>query len=464
VDEAQTGLKTLQPTFQGFWHAFRADECSNQQQPLHNFYIWVWAQIFGVSEIKLRAANLPWFFLGFFAIARALRRHVSLRNATLLVYCVHPFVWYYVNEARPYLMQISGAILVSAALFDALDDEDALLPAAWWWQYGLGLFVLCGSAMLGTAWGVGLTLFLCCRRNFRRSIFQGGRYAVLVFVPLMISLAGYYVWTISQHLRAAYQSMTLLGLGFDIYELLGFAGLGPGRMEVRPGNGASSGVESLAVFAPYFLPLLLLLLPLAWGFFLAARERFGLTRARLVAVALAYVLPLLAVIAMGRINHVRVLGRHLGPFLPFLLIGEAYIVCSLWQSGRPIRRAVAALLLAALCLSSLELRFESRHLRDDFRDAVADAKDALQNGKRVWWVADLSGAQYYRLPYSFQQEPGIAYRVHVVTPADAAPDLIFVSRPDICDIQGSVGQYIATHHYRLSYTLPAFTIWQPPAQ
>jgi hypothetical protein len=79
-------------------------------------------------------------------------------------------------------------------------------------------------------------------------------------------------------------------------------------------------------------------------------------------------------------------------------------------------------------------------------------------------VADLSGAQYYHLPFSFQQEPGIAYRFHVVTPADAAPDLIFVSRPDICDTNGSVGQYIAAHHYRLAYTLPAFTIWQPPAR
>jgi len=63
-------------------------------------YLWGWVHLFGDSEVAVRASNLPWFFIGFLSIAHFLRRRPSLRNTALLIFCVHPFVVYYLNEAR----------------------------------------------------------------------------------------------------------------------------------------------------------------------------------------------------------------------------------------------------------------------------------------------------------------------------------------------------------------------------
>jgi len=97
VDEAETALKAVPPTLRGWWQALDGEHNSNMQLPLYMIYIWSWARIAGLSELALRAANIPWFLLGFYAIARSLRRQPGLRWATLLLYCVHPFVWYYLN-------------------------------------------------------------------------------------------------------------------------------------------------------------------------------------------------------------------------------------------------------------------------------------------------------------------------------------------------------------------------------
>ena len=123
IDEAQTAAKAIPGSLHGWWHALATEHNSNMQMPLYMLYIWGWARLFGVSELALRAANLPWFFAGFFAIFHFLRARPCLRNATLLLYCIHPFVWFYLNEARPYLMQLSGALLVTGALFTAMEED-----------------------------------------------------------------------------------------------------------------------------------------------------------------------------------------------------------------------------------------------------------------------------------------------------------------------------------------------------
>ena len=149
IDEAETALKAIQPTLGAWWQALYIEHNSNLQLPLYMLYAWGWARLFGVSELALHAANIPWFFLGLFAIAHSLRRQPGLRNAALLVYCLHPFVWYYLDEARPYLMQLSGALLVAGSLFTALDEPDQAHSSSWWWLFAAGLTILCGAGVLG---------------------------------------------------------------------------------------------------------------------------------------------------------------------------------------------------------------------------------------------------------------------------------------------------------------------------
>ena len=121
----------------------------------------------------------------------------------------------------------------------------------------------------------------------------------------------------------------------------------------------------------------------------------------------------------------------------------------------------AVLLVIALALSSFEVRFAFRHSKDDYRAAAAAATQALAQGRNVWWAADDHSAIYYNLPIDNRERPGFARWVDSL-PAGftAAPDEIFLSKPDLFDLNGTLSAFIAAHHYHLAGTLQAFTIWE----
>ncbi len=456
IDEVQTALKTLPPTLGGWWRALDGEHTSNMQLPLYMLYIWGWARVFGVSEIILRAGNIPWFFLGLFGIFYFLRRHAGLRSAALLLYCVHPFVWYYLNEARPYIMQLSGALLVGGALFALLDEPDQPPPPAWWWLLCAGLFILCGAGLLGVPWAVAYMIPMIRRAGFRQSITRTGRGALLVFIPLLALLLAYLGWTVKENVGTGYLSMNVASMLSVFYEQLGFLGLGPGRDALRAG--------SVSTLKPYLLPLFLLGLPLACGLIFALRRRFGLPPKLLAAILVIAASPVCLIFALGFLRHARILGRHLTPLFPFILLAEAYALLVLWRSGRVLGRVAAVLIAAALLVSSLETRFGARHAKDDYREAAAAAAAALEQGKTVWWCASRDGAIYYNVPIATEETAGAALWTYGV-PAQysAPPDEIFMTKSDLSDARGTLAAFIAARGYRLAGRWQAFTLWEKPA-
>jgi hypothetical protein len=453
VDEAQTALKAIQPTLPLWWNALWIEHNTNMQLPLYMLYAWGWVRIFGASELALRVANLPWFFVGAGAIAHFLRTRRALRNAAFLLYCLHPFVWFYVDQARPYLMQLSGAVLVAGALFEALDRPDLPLRETWWWLFGAGLVILCGAGILGVPWAIAITLLLFFRPGFFQSMVRHGGPALLVCGPLLTLIAAFFTWTIIKNIQANFldpNSRTVLSV---FYDQLGFGGLGPGRLAMRGG--------ALSVLKAYLVPLALFAVSLGWGLILAAWHRFDLSPRRLFSVLAITVCPLAAILGLGYLRHTHVLSRHLTPLFPFLLMAEAVALAIMWRSGRLLNRAMAVLFVAMLACSSLEIRFASRHAWDDERSATSAAAQELAQHKTVWWVASNDGARYYHLPISDTETPGAVW--HMVTvPAQYSnlPDEIFISRPDISDASGSIAAFIAAHHYHLAATWQAFAAWQ----
>jgi hypothetical protein len=468
IDEAQTALKAIPPTLHGLWNALYTEHNSNMQMPLYMLYVWGWARLFGVSEVALRAANIPWFFAGFFAIAHFLRRHPGLRGVTLLLYCVHPFVWYYLNEARPYIMQLSGALLVTGALFAALDAADEPLSSSWWWLFAAGLTILCGASLLGVPWAIAVCLLLIRRPGFWSSMPRSGLPALLLFVPVLSLLALYFAWTFQQNINAGYRTMSVASMASVFYDQLGFLGLGPGRAALRPPSLTGSGAISLAPFRAFLLPLSLLGLPLAWGLVVAAGRRFSLPSARWPAIILLAASPTALVFALGYIRHTRMLGRHLTPLFPFILLAQACVLLLFWKNGRPLGRAAAALILTALVVSSIEVRFAFRHSKDDYRSATTAAAQALAQGRIVWWAADSSAATYYHLPPDVRGLPGSVrwlggeVPAGITTTSTTRPDLIFLSKPDLFDPAGAIAAFIASGHYHPAATWQNFTLWEKP--
>jgi hypothetical protein len=341
-------------------------------------------------------------------------------------------------------MQLAGALLAAGALFAALDRIQGNSPpftASWWWLFGAGLFILCGSGLLGTPWAVVFVLVLMFRPGFWRSVPRSGMPAIALFGPLLVILAIYYAWTLKEDVRTIRIPMSLPGTLAVFYEQLGFLGLGPGRTALR--------VHSVSALRPFLCPLFLLGLPLAWGLLIAACRRFEMAPARFATVFLISCIVVGLIFGLGYLRQVRLLARHFTPFFPLILVGEAYAILLLWRSERALKRGAAVLIVACLIVSSLETRFAFRHSKDDYRGATAAAAAALAQGKTVWWVADPDGTNYYHLPIAPGDLPGTARWIPGAVPADSRtpPDLIFISRPDIYDHEGSISAFIAAHQY-----------------
>lgn len=107
IDETLSALKALMPTLGDWWRGMVQEKASDLQMPLYMVYLWGWEKLFGSGEWALRAANLPWFGAGVGWFVLAFPRG-GQRGLALLVALCSAMAWYYLDEARPYTMQLSG--------------------------------------------------------------------------------------------------------------------------------------------------------------------------------------------------------------------------------------------------------------------------------------------------------------------------------------------------------------------
>src|SRR5207247_5403040 len=107
-------------------------------------------------------------------------------------------------------------------------------------------------------------------------------------------------------------------------------------------------------------------------------------------------IPVAFLLTIGMLRHFRVLGRHLTPLMPVWLCLLSLGVVWLWHRGLAGRTVV--LLFFGFSLSSaFEIRWASRHVKDDYRSAVAFSQAALNAGRLVWLNASFEAVIDYRL-------------------------------------------------------------------
>ena len=434
---------------------------SDPAKPFYGVYLWSWEKIFGHTERSLRLANLPWFLLAQAALWMGLKDRKRLRVVVALCVAICPIVWFYLNETSHYIMLFAGASLTIAILARLATAEEEIQPlgAPWFWAFGTGLLLLCGSNAMGVPWaGVALLaalLLLVGRFKIRWS--WGTVLAVVFCGGALLALAEHY-----HHWNPARSGMvtgfSLMNVGFGAYELVGFAGLGPSRLVLREG-----GMSALRPFLPGLALMAVMCLLVVGAAFRQICQRFN---TRMWIAAATYVLiGLVLVLAMAALTHFKLLGRHLMPVEPVVILGVA-IAITAWLNKRKLWGRI---LVVGFCLlwltSSLSLRFAPRHARDDYRSAAALAVDALQAGKSVWWAANISAGAYYQVPLAIHSPvPGRALLVANPTLGDLAdvplPDVVIFSKPDIYDAGGTLGKLLADHSYRNARSLAAFTVWE----
>ena len=454
------------------------------QTPLHFIYGYFWVKFFPASEVGFRLSNLPLFVMGQASLFWALRPYPRAFVYWFLALCaLHPMIWQYANELRPYIMIHAGAQMILAYILHlhAVIENDARVSPLASVIFVAGSILLFGASLLGVFWVAAAFVYvtyLHCR-HLDWSYLKGRSILCLgcVFLVIIGLLTLYYVRSLLLGGGASrLASTTAATLLFDVYELLGLSGLGPGRLELRE--------TGLATLGPYWIWLVaactVILAALARGF-LEAKSLLG-ARNFIPLIALG-VAPAAIIILSGFLMHWRVLGRHMIATLPFLNLLFALGLAKLCESKQghvwPLRSLIAVSFLLVFICSSLSMRFSDRHRKDDYRAAAATAKQELAAGKRVWWAADALGARYYQLPGEFdymgeltnQHQPYACLDqagVQAVSGATGAcldkllaPDVVILSKPETFDQSGAITAYLKRRNYAQAQVLPAFTVWRP---
>ncbi len=454
IDEANSALKAMQPTLEAWWGAFVSEKGSDLQMPFYMLYLWGWEKIAGHSELALRAANLPWFFLAQYFLYRVTRRSGLDSRPLLFIAAISPFVWYYLDEGRPYLMQYAASCMVICGLGEVHQESSGDGRRAGFALLSLGILFLAGSSLLGAAWSATAILALCYisitehRLPDRHEV----TWAAATFVGLGL-LGSYYFWSLLHGARgSAVGNMGLGNLFYAPFELFGFSGLGPGRLQMREAR--------LSSLQPFFLPLALLFMTLLVVLGSAVRMLLAVEIRSKLTIGLIYGLPAAVVMTIfGFVANFRLLGRHFTPLAPLICILLTVGVVRLWKTRS---KAIAAAMLLLWLGSSFSLRFAARHRKDDYRDATAEARQAMAANKTVWWSADLAGARYYQLPVGQPNTNPIVVLNPTVEELRQLPrpDVIILSKTDIFDANQATQSYLKGESFQLTRSLPAFTVWQ----
>jgi hypothetical protein len=105
IDEFWTAHFAAIGSFKAFYELLLVP--SGSQTPLHFLHFYLWGLIAPAGEFFLRLANVPLFVAGQLALYRALRDYPGKFAVLVLALgALHPMVWQYANEARPYIMSM----------------------------------------------------------------------------------------------------------------------------------------------------------------------------------------------------------------------------------------------------------------------------------------------------------------------------------------------------------------------
>ena len=460
IDEPFTARYAVQPHLADWWGLLRTSLGPDVQMLVYTLYLWGWEKLFGHSEYALRAANLPWFLLAQTAFWVGLRRWPSLRLAAVIFGAFNPFFWRFLDELRPYAMEYAGSAMVASCLAWLAGARD--IPPKWLLAFGTGLFVLCGSSTLGIPWaGAAVLAFAGLTWGSRRLVWD--RAAVLASLGpgiALTALAGYYVWTIPHGLGGAHSvGHPVAVLCFAFYELAGFDGLGPGRIDISNGH-------TWALFFPYLAILVPAGLLFGSMIFFAAQSFRRRTTSRERWAATTYLgIPMLLLVSLTFCSDWHATGRHYMPASSVIVLAAALAGATACRERSPWKLASMAAFLLCWILACMELRLAARHLRDDYRDAALYARTALGKRENLWWFASDVAGTYYGVPLSSHPEEGkeglfLWHPLLEDLEARPAPDCVVLSKPPLFDPNDAVAGYLAVHHYRQTAAFPAFSIWE----
>jgi hypothetical protein len=443
MDEGGMVFKALLPNFQAWWEMTTRLGGSDVQMPVYLFLVWAWEKLGASSEYALRCVNLPWIVIATLALGRV--------RFWPLVLLTSPFMLYYTGEIRPYAMQVAAGAVAALALFRIHAGRDGTGFGGLHTAAAAALF-LAGSSLTAAVWAAGLWIGVLVLRPdwLKRSGFW---WRLAPWSVAAAIVASYYLYTLLQGYRAAaLDGGGIMSILFGCYELLGLAGLGPGRNELR------ANPRSVISSLPVLLPAVLILVA-AWFHGFSTWKR-SVSKRCMVAVAIAVFFPLLFFAALGVVMDFRVLGRHLSPMLPAVLLPIA-VTLETMGPRKNAWRAIGAMTVGLSLVSAIGLRFMERHARDDYRRATDIAITALKEGKRVWWRADMNAPRYYAYRNGGMPMVNAIQVLESDLPSSLlSTDLVIINRPDLRHRGFDYQSELKRNYFKQEAVFTGFEVWR----
>ena len=450
------------------------------QMLFYLLYMWGWVKLWGTSELALRAANIPFAIVLVAAVCWASATLFRRPHAWMLL-SLSPFVWFYMNEARPYMAVMSFSAVAIVAVLAYLMDHIMYRVFAPWCCL-VALLLAWGSHIVAAFLFPSLVFLIAATAKqdpaLRQGLLKDWLPASLFCLPGFVALGTFYFWTSTYGMDFTSGRPGWANLAFVLYEFLGFAGLGPPRNELR---------ERLQPYmAAHYWPSLLICGAVAvavgwlWSYARPNRIARNLAGSFVVGIAIA--------LTVSRVAHLRLLGRHVAMFFPMLLILFLLWANTCTFSGKA-RYIPAALTAVAIIwgISDARLVLLPRYAKDSYRAAssISMARARLVGGD-ILWAADPRTAYYYgvRAARRVSAVPGekdvseeVTWPVYGQainganwTVGEAAhylnfrtkPTILVLSRPDLFDLNGAWRILVETQRPNVIARLNGLWIYEWP--
>lgn len=342
---------------------------SEAQMPLHVAWLWLWARLFGTGEWALRASNIPWAILAVFAWTGLLRRRSFGIWAIGLL--LSPFICYYMNEARPYMMSFAAGMLALYAAESLCSNSMESGPAHKAAMLA-GLGLCAGASMLNLILVPSLAVYVSLRLS-DGAVAGGWRIwirhhkgALGGLAALLTCMACYYCFTLLQGHKGQREPFVWLNAAYALYEMLGFGGLGAPRILLRE-------LSLAKILSGYGVTLAAGLV--VWGSIagvLWARRR-EVSRDPIVRAAVASLaFGVLALAGAAIIGKASLWGRHFMMMLPLLLWSLAGALETARKVSPAAARGAIFALIGLFVFSSVRQRGLDEYRKDPLREAVRE--------------------------------------------------------------------------------------------
>lgn len=422
IDEGFTAWLVAHPSIGSVAAALASpfqETAADRQYPLYVLWIWSWAHVFGSSEVALRSSNAPFGVLYVLALAVPCR-HIFSRRFAWIPFAFTPFIWFYMNEARSYLMLASLATAATAAAITYAWGPRAFRSRAVWLFGGFSLLALLTN-ILAVFLFCGLAVFaILALRGSSAPRWRDWIVPALVLGPLMALTLAFYAFTFlgaggQNELRSNHRGVASVAYAAEVlYEDAGFDGLGPPRNDLRE--------QPTKIAGSYAVCLLFGLAAVALAVSLALRKSFD---PRFRPLLQAWIVSFVVAVAGSYFLHARFLGRHMAAALPLLLFG----VIALLRY-----RASLVLIAAVFVLSDVRISVLPQYWKDDYRGAVHDVVTRSQTtGCTIDWAADDRTANYYGLALAHPGHEGYGRYLQAGRPQRAQGVSVSLMRPEAVD-------------------------------